>query len=68
MKKKFLKIFFIYSYISLLFYVGSESALIVAKWMAKSGEGKKGRLKIQSSWKTSIKRIKETWKIILRET
>lgn len=62
MKKKILKTFFVYSYITLLCYVGSENALNMAKVISEKSGNKK--LKIECLWKTTLKRFKEYWKLL----
>lgn len=64
MKKKIFKIFMLHSYICLACYVGSESALNIARWMNKREKGTKENLKFEWLWKTTFERFKETWKLI----
>lgn len=65
-KRTLLKLLFVYSYISLFCYVGSESALNVVRGM--NGEtdqnGNKKKLKFESLWKDTISRFKECYRLI----
>lgn len=65
MKKKILILFVVYSYISLVCYVGSENFLNLAKGLGGNGNGKKKKLKVESLWKTTLKRYKEGCKLIM---
>lgn len=68
MRNKILKLFLAYSYISLVCYVGSESALNMAKAATTGKDGaSKADLKIESLWKTTFKRWKETTKLITED-
>lgn len=64
MRKKFLKLFIIYSYVSLVAYVGSENSLNITKAMINKKKGEGGSIKIESLWKTTLNRFKECVKLI----
>lgn len=68
MKKKIFILLFAYSYVTLVFYVGSENALTLAKAQnEKKKYGKRGKIKIESLWKTTIKRFKEYFEIVFKD-
>lgn len=64
MKRKILKLFWAYSYVSLLMYVTSEQTLTLAKRMKEKGKGTAGTLKFESLWKTTFKRFKESYTML----
>lgn len=64
--RKFIKLFFLYSYVTLVCYVGSENGLDIAKYYnrKKNGEGEnEEKLVLESMWKTTLKRWKEIWEL-----
>lgn len=63
--KKFLKLFFVYSYLTLLCYVGSENSLVIARATCGEGRKNKTKLKFEWLWKTTLERWKETIKLIM---
>lgn len=67
MKKKLLKVFFMYSYISAISYIASENSLILAKHIVKNGNtGNMPKMKIESLWRTTFERFKEATKLIMK--
>lgn len=60
--RKFIKLFFLYSYVTLVCYVGSENFLDIAKYYNKKKKGElknKEKLVLESMWRTTLKRFKE---------
>lgn len=64
MKRKILKLFLVYSYVTLLMYVASEEWVSAARYVKAKKNGSAGTIKFESLWKTTFKRLKTCWTML----